>query len=71
MSITIPSFRNRVFSCGMVFVCATAFHSAMTLVCETKTRFLMPFYVQRPNGANHWSMILYLDSGVFETSWLA
>ena len=27
---------------GMVFVCATAFHGAMILVCETKTRFLMP-----------------------------
>ncbi len=27
---------------GMAFVCAMAFHGAMTLVCETKTRFLMP-----------------------------
>jgi len=26
----------------MVFVCATAFHGTMTLVCKTKTRFLMP-----------------------------
>ena len=30
------------FSCGdMAFVCADAFHGTMTLVCETKTRFLM------------------------------
>ena len=26
----------------MIFVRATAFHGAMILVCETKTRFLMP-----------------------------
>jgi len=26
----------------MVFVFATAFHGAMSLVCETKTRFLLP-----------------------------
>jgi len=25
----------------MVFVCATAFHGAMILVCKTKIRFLM------------------------------
>ena len=34
-----------------VFVCATAFHGAMGLICETKTRFLMSYlssYQRRP-----------------------
>jgi len=50
------------FSCGMVFVCATAFHGAMILVCETKTRFLMPClssYVFRMN----WVCLNPVDDG--------
>ena len=42
------------FSCGMVFVCATAFHGAMILVCETKTRFLMPTEQLPQNNMAGW-----------------